>query len=57
MRLAIKKAEERDQLKRENLLFKEQIRRIEDRFRFGNLVAEKPGDAECFRAVRQSHPV
>ena len=48
VRLAIKKAEERDQLKRENLLFKEQIRRIEDRFRFGNLVAKSQAMQNVF---------
>ena len=40
VRLAIKKAEERDRLKRENRLLKEQIQRIEDRHQFGNLVAK-----------------
>ena len=40
VRLAIKKAEERDRLKRENLQLKEQIKRIEERHQFGNLVAK-----------------
>ncbi len=40
VRLAIKKAEERDRLKRENIQLKEQIRRIEDRHQFGNLIAK-----------------
>ncbi len=39
VRLAIKKAEERDRLKRENRLLREQVRRFEARHRFGNLVA------------------
>ena len=38
--LAIRKAEERDQLKRENRILKEQLRRIEERNRFGRLVAK-----------------
>lgn len=38
--LTIRKAEERDRLQRENALLKEQIRQIEDRYRFGNLVAK-----------------
>jgi two-component system, NtrC family, response regulator AtoC len=38
--LAIRKAEERDQLKRENQVLREQLRRIEQRHQFGNLVAK-----------------
>jgi two-component system, NtrC family, response regulator AtoC len=37
--LALRKAEERNQLKRENLLLKEQLRSIEKRHQFGRLVA------------------
>ena len=37
--LAIRKAQERDQLKRENRVLKEQLRRIEEQHRFGHLVA------------------
>jgi two-component system response regulator AtoC len=40
VRLAIKKAQERDHLKRENLRLKTQLQRIEDQQRFGNLVAK-----------------
>ncbi len=40
VRLAIKKAQERDNLKRENLRLKTQLQRIGDRQRFGNLVAK-----------------
>jgi two-component system response regulator AtoC len=40
VRLAIKKAEERDRLKRENSELKAQIQRIEDRYQFGNLIAK-----------------
>ena len=38
--LSIRKAEERDQLKRENRVLKEQLRRIEERHRFGLMVAK-----------------
>ncbi len=38
--LAIRKAQERDQLQRENRVLKEQLRRIEERQQFGHLVAK-----------------
>ena len=38
--LSIRKAEERDQLKRENQVLREQLRRIEERHEFGKLVAK-----------------
>jgi two-component system, NtrC family, response regulator AtoC len=38
--LAIRKAEERDRLKRENQVLREQLRRIEERHQFGRLVAK-----------------
>jgi two-component system response regulator AtoC len=38
--LAIRKAEERDQLKRENRVLKEQLRRIEEQHQFGHMVAK-----------------
>jgi two-component system response regulator AtoC len=40
VRLAIKKAQERDHLKRENIRLKTQLQRIEDQQRFGHLVAK-----------------
>ena len=40
VKLVIEKALERDRLKRENMMLKEQIRRFEDRYRFGNLLAK-----------------
>ncbi|MEJ2157830.1 MAG: sigma-54 dependent transcriptional regulator [Desulfobacteraceae bacterium] len=40
VRLAIKKAQERDHLKRENIRLKTQLQRIEDQQRFGKLVAK-----------------
>ncbi len=38
--LAVRKAEERDQLKRENRVLKEQLRRIEEQNYFGHMVAK-----------------
>ena len=40
IKLVIEKAQERNRLKRENVMLKEQIRRFEDRYRFGNLLAK-----------------
>ena len=48
VRLAIKKAEERDRLKRENLQLKQQIQRIEDRYQFGNMVARSKKMQDLF---------
>jgi two-component system, NtrC family, response regulator AtoC len=56
VRLAIKKAAERNLLKRENLLFKEQIRRMEDRFRFGNLVAKSTVMQHVFELAAKVAP-
>jgi two-component system response regulator AtoC len=47
VRLVIRKAEERDRLKRENIELKARIRRIEDSHQFGNLIAK----SECMHAV------
>jgi len=38
--LALKKAEERESLKRENLFLQEQIKKIEDKYSFGKMVAK-----------------
>lgn len=38
--LALKKAEERESLKRENLFLQEQIRKIEEKYSFGRMVAK-----------------
>lgn len=38
--LTLKKAEERESLKKENLRLKEQIRKVADKYRFGNMSAE-----------------
>lgn len=48
VRLAIKKAEERDHLKRENVRLKEHLSRIEKRQRFGNLVAKSSAMQSVF---------
>jgi two-component system, NtrC family, response regulator AtoC len=56
VRLAVKKAAERNQLKRENLLFKKQIRRMEDRFRFGNLVAKSTVMQKVFELAAKAAP-
>jgi two-component system response regulator AtoC len=48
VRLAIKKAAERNRLKRENILLKEQIRRFEERHCFGNLVAKSAAMQKVF---------
>jgi two-component system, NtrC family, response regulator AtoC len=56
VRLAIRKAEERDRLRRENLLFREQIRRMEDRFRFGNMVAKSPVMQKVFELAAKVAP-
>lgn len=40
IKLVIEKAQERSRLKRENVMLKEQIRRFEDRYRFGSLLAK-----------------
>jgi len=38
--LALKKAEERESLKKENLRLKERIQKIEEKYKFGNMVAK-----------------
>lgn len=40
VRLALKKAEERESLKRENILLKERIQKIETKYNFGSMVAK-----------------
>jgi len=48
VRLVIKKAEERDRLKNENVLLKEQVRHLEARHSFGNLVAKSENMQKVF---------
>jgi two-component system response regulator AtoC len=48
VRLTIKKAQERNRLKRENRKLKAQIQRIEDRYQFGNLVAKSKSMHKVF---------
>jgi two-component system response regulator AtoC len=54
VRLAIKKAEERDRLKRENIELKAQIQRIEDRHQFGNLIAKSEGMHKVFNLAAKA---
>jgi two-component system response regulator AtoC len=46
--LALKKAEERESLKRENRWLKERIRKIQDDYHFGNMVAKSKGMEAVF---------
>ena len=48
VRLAIKKAQERDHLKRENIRLKAQLQSFEERQRFGKLVAKSPAMQSVF---------
>ncbi len=48
VRMAIEKALERDRLKRENRLLREQIRRFEERHQFGSLVAKSEAMKKVF---------
>ncbi len=52
--LAIRKAEERDRLKRENLVLKEQLRRIEEQSYFGNLVAKSNAMKSVFALANRA---
>lgn len=56
VRLAIRKAEERDRLKRENQHYLAQIRRMEERFRFGNLVAKSSAMQRVFELAAKVAP-
>ena len=49
VRLALKKAEERERLKKENLWLKERIRKIEEDFRFGKMVGASKSMEAVFR--------
>lgn len=48
VRLAIKKAQERDRLKQENVRLRKQLQRIEKQHRFGNLVAKSKAMQSVF---------
>jgi two-component system response regulator AtoC len=51
--LALKKAEERESLKRENRWLKERIRKIQDDYHFGNMVAKSKGMEAVFRIAEK----
>jgi len=50
--LTLKKAEERERLKAENLRLKTRIRKIEEKYSFGNIVARSEAMARVFDLVR-----
>ena len=51
--LALKKAEERESLKRENRWLKERIRKIQDDYRFGNMVAKSKDMVAVFKIAEK----
>ena len=51
--LALKKAEERESLKRENRWLKERIRKIQDDYYFGNMVAKSKGMEAVFKLAEK----
>ena len=53
VRLTIKKAEERERLKRENLQLKDRIREIEENYNFGNMVARSRAMQSVFRLAEK----
>jgi len=48
IKLVIEKAAERDRLKRENVMLKEQVRRFEGQYRFGHLLAKSRAMRDVF---------
>jgi two-component system, NtrC family, response regulator AtoC len=51
--LALKKAEERESLKRENRWLKERIKKIQDDYRFGNMVAKSKDMVAVFKIAEK----
>lgn len=51
--LSLKKAEERERLKEENLRLQDRIKKIEERYSFGNIVARSESMARVFELVRK----
>ncbi|MCG6972898.1 MAG: sigma-54 dependent transcriptional regulator [Desulfobacterales bacterium] len=51
--LTLKKAEERESLKRENRWLKERIRKIQDDYHFGNMVAKSKTMEEVFKTAEK----
>jgi two-component system response regulator AtoC len=52
--LTLKKAEERENLKKENLRLKERIQNIEDSYNFGNMVAKSKAMKSVFRLAAKA---
>ena len=52
--LTLKKAEERESLKKENLWLKERIQKIEDSYDFGNMVAKSKAMRSVFRLAAKA---
>jgi two-component system response regulator AtoC len=52
--LTLKKAEERENLKKENLRLKERIQNIEDSYKFGNMVAKSKAMKSVFRLAAKA---
>jgi len=52
--LTLKKAEERESLRQENRLLKERIKKIEDNYHFGNLVAKSEAMQSMFRIAAKA---
>lgn len=52
--LTLKKAEERESLKKENLRLKERIQKIEDSYDFGNMVAKSKAMRSVFRLAAKA---
>ena len=50
--LTLKKAEERERLKEENVRLKTQIKKIEDKYSFGNIIARSESMAKVFDLVQ-----
>lgn len=51
--LTLKKAEERESLKRENLWLKERIRKIQENYHFGNMVAKSKAMNDVFKLAEK----
>lgn len=51
--LTLKKAEERESLKRENLWLKERIRKIQENYSFGNMVAKSNAMLDVFKLAEK----
>ncbi len=52
--LTLKKAEERESLRRENLQLKERIRKIEEKYKFGNMVAKSRAMKPVFKLAEKA---